>query len=96
MTTPINNDNDTDATYAGLTLTAIYKKHKRLRGTDDLKYLGERRLRCQTTCGLSDMVTGEWDKRTVESHQCYKAPSHSGPCEWSSECGGSRFRDVVQ
>lgn len=84
MTTPINND--TDASYGGLTITAIYRKHKLLRGTDDLKYLGERRLRCQTTCGLSDMITGEWDKRTVEDHQCFLAPHADGDCEYSSEC----------
>lgn len=94
MTTAINDDNDTDASFAGLTLTAIYRKHKLLRGTDNLKYLGERRLRCQGSCSLGDMPTGEWGKRQVSDHPCFLAPSHNGPCEFSSECAGSRFREV--
>lgn len=95
MTIPNNND-DNDASYAGMTLREIERKHRLLRGSDTLKYLGERRLRCQTTCGLDDMVTGEWEQRKVESHQCMIAPHVNGDHEFSSECGGSRFREVVQ
>lgn len=71
-------------------------KHRRLRGTDQLRYPPNAH-RCRLRCGLDDMRDGEGDKQRVASHQCFLG-THEGRCEFSSECGLSRFKsmEVVQ
>lgn len=78
-------DNTPD--YAGMTLTGVLAKHRQLRGSDTLKYPPTREKRCKLRCGLDDMAEGEGTKRHTTDHICFYAVGHSGPCQWSSECG---------
>lgn len=87
---------DDDADYAGMTLAEVDRKHKRLRGTDILKYPPTRRERCQTTCGLEDAPDGDYASRRYSEHQCFLRPSHPEPCEFSSECSVMRRQEAVQ
>lgn len=96
MTILITTDDADDTSWAGMTMGQLYVKHHRLRGTDDLKYLGDRRHRCPSTCGLDDMHTGEWGVRRTEQHQCYLRPFHTGDCEFSSECARMHGEGGVQ
>lgn len=88
-TRPVHDDKDTPD-YAGLTYAQIERKHLRLRGTHNLRYPPNAH-RCRLRCGLDDMRDGE----RVNSHTCFLRSNHDGPCEWSSECGLSRFSKAV-
>lgn len=88
MTTELDIDDDNDADYGGMTLRQIGDKHRRLRGSDNLKYLPLRSLRCLIECDLEDQIDGEWGSQrgTHTDHQCFLRPSHAEPCQFSSEC----------
>lgn len=66
-------------------LESINKKHRRLRGSDELKY-PQRNLRCRSECGVAhyriDMASGA----KVRQHPCFLIIGHEEPCEFSSEC----------
>jgi hypothetical protein len=69
-------------------INSINKKHKRIRGTPELKY-PPKESRCRLTCGISghdwwaDKFTG---KQREGQHRCFLAIGHRGDCEFSSEC----------
>jgi hypothetical protein len=63
----------------------ITAKHKRIRGTHELKYPGKE-SRCKGGCGRYHyVVITSRGERTTE-HPCFLAIDHSGPCEFTSEC----------
>lgn len=67
----------------------ISKKHKRIRGSDELKY-PPNESRCRQTCGTHhDRVSTRQGERMVE-HRCFLALDHRGHCEFSSACGDLR------
>lgn len=92
-TRPVHDDENTPD-YAGLTYSQIEAKHLRLRGTTDLRYPPNQH-RCRLRCGLDDMRDGEGERQRISSHCCFLRSNHDGPCEWSSECGLSRFGKAV-
>lgn len=64
----------------------ISNKHKRVRGSNELKY-PPNESRCKQTCGTShDLVDTLKGERTVE-HRCFLVVAHQGYCEFSSACG---------
>lgn len=79
-------DNSDAPDYAGLTWGQVLMKHHKLRGSDDLRYPPNSH-RCRLHCGLEDMRDGV----RVQSHSCFLRLGHTEPCEYSSECGMSRF-----
>ena len=63
----------------------ITDKHKRVRGTHELKYPAKEG-RCQKSCGHP-----HYEVRTTKGvrwieHPCFLAVDHNGECEFSSEC----------
>lgn len=83
-------DNENTPDYGGLTYSQVLAKHRRLRGSDDLRYPPNTH-RCRLHCGLEDMRDGG----RVRSHSCFLRLGHKEPCEYSSECGMSRFSKAV-
>jgi hypothetical protein len=69
-------------------IDSINKKHKRIRGTSELKY-PPKESRCHATCGIpaddawAHKFTGKFQKG---QHRCFLAIGHRGDCEFSSEC----------
>lgn len=64
----------------------VNKKHRRVRGSDALKY-PPNESRCRETCGTRhDRVVTAHGERMVE-HRCFLALEHQGYCEVSSACG---------
>ena len=65
---------------------AYNKKHKRIRGTLDLKY-PPRVSRCKSTCGYWHYNVEVRGKPEQRQHPCFLVIDHAGPCEFTSECG---------
>lgn len=72
---------------------AINAKHRKIRGSSELKYPAFDSERCHVNCGLMDLrnivATRVEDRR--RNHRCFLFLGHEGDCEFSSECGASRF-----
>lgn len=67
----------------------INKKHRRIRGSDVLKY-PPNESRCKQTCGTRhDRVVTAQGERMVE-HRCFLALEHQSDCQFSSACGNVR------
>lgn len=63
----------------------IDRRHVTLRGSMDLKYP---RAQCAHPCaGMDSRITSERRFVRYEDHRCFLAEGHSGPHEFSSECG---------
>ena len=60
-------------------------KHIHIRGGLALKY-PPREGRCSSTCGAFDYEVTNRGKQEDHHHPCLLALSHTGPCEFSSEC----------
>lgn len=75
---------------------SIADKHKRIRGTHDLKYPGNK-SRCKSTCGIAhDWIMDINGREHPRQHRCYLAIDHKDPyCQFSSQCGERRIRPVA-
>lgn len=74
----------------------INNKHYRIRKTHELKYPANE-SRCRNTCGIRhDFTKNSLGLQRVQEHRCYLSISHTGYCEFSSECGELRIRRVYE
>lgn len=65
-------------------IASVNLRHVRLRGSLALKYHPP-----DTWCG---QLCQRGDSDNFKSHPCGLGRSHTDEHEWSSECGGSRFK----
>lgn len=63
----------------------IDAKHRRIRGSNRLKYPGNED-RCQKTCGKSHCEVRTSKGRQWIAHRCFLAVDHECECQFSSEC----------
>lgn len=71
----------------------ITEKHKRIRGTHELKY-PPNESRCRNKCGTKhDPVMTDKGEIMVE-HRCFLGVGHVGQCEFSSACADLRAADA--
>lgn len=76
---------------------ALAAKHKRIRGTNALKYPINNGSRCEQLCCLLDLRDdgATNPSQRLRHHRCFLFTSHEGSAEglheFSSECARSRF-----
>lgn len=75
---------------------SINAKHKRIRGSHDLKYPAND-SRCRQTCGhRHDLTKNSLGLERLQEHRCFLAVGHEETyCQFSSECGEMRVRRFV-
>lgn len=61
------------------------KKHRRVRGSLQLKY-PPKESRCLKTCGTLHYQVDTRKGKEYREHPCFLAIGHEGLCEFSSEC----------
>lgn len=61
------------------------EKHKRIRGSLELKYPPKESC-CRKGCGYQHYKVEIRGKTETRQHPCFLAIGHEGPCEFSSEC----------
>lgn len=66
----------------------IDAKHRRIRGSDRLKY-PPNRLRCIKNCGQSHCEIATPKGRIWIPHRCFLEVDHEVRCQFSSECSSS-------
>lgn len=66
-------------------IEGYYKRHKRIRGSHELKY-PPKESRCRRACGTLHYEVDTRKAKEYREHPCFLAIGHEGPCEFSSEC----------
>lgn len=74
-------------------LESFNKKHKRIRGTHELKY-PPKESRCRSECGRQDYRLEIRGREQIRHHPCFLAINHEEDCEFSSECMGHPHKAV--
>lgn len=78
-----------DEHFSELEIKSFNAKHKRLRGSNDLKY-PPRESSCKNECGIPEhdvSMNREGKEMMRRQHRCFLAAGHEGACEFSSACG---------
>jgi hypothetical protein len=68
-----------------MTEIEINNKHRKVRGSDDLKY-PPKDERCGGECGESHYLIEVRGMERMRMHPCFLAMGHAGSCEFTSEC----------
>lgn len=76
---------------------SITAKHKRIRGSHDLKYPANN-SRCRQTCGhRHDLTKNSLGLERLQEHRCFLAGGHEEVyCKFSSECGELRVGRLIE
>lgn len=70
-----------------VTQASVDARHLALRGTVALRY--------HPPDSWCDAACNRFDNDNYKHHRCPLGAGHAGECEWSSECGGSRFKKGI-